>query len=106
MCLKLVFFGDAGVDIAASSYMQPSQEGLHIKKEKEWGEGVSLDRASLYWYLTCADPGGKLDLGGGILIENFDSVHGVSRKTEVIHYPEHAIVASGMKAEVKSTIRA
>ena len=56
MRLKLVFFGDAGVDIAASSYMQPSQEGFHIEKEEIWGEGVSLDRASLYWYLTCADP--------------------------------------------------
>jgi len=32
------------------------QEGFHIEKEKKWGEGVSLDRASLYWYLTCADP--------------------------------------------------
>ena len=56
MCLKLVFFGDAGVDVAASSYMQPSQEGFHIEKEKKWREGVCLDRASLYWYLTCADP--------------------------------------------------
>ena len=49
-----------GVDVAASSYMQPSQEGFHIEKEKKWGEGVSLDRASLYWYLTCADPEGSL----------------------------------------------
>jgi len=56
MRLKLVFFGDAGVDVAASSYMQPLQEGFHIEKEKKWGEGVSLDCASLYWYLTCADP--------------------------------------------------
>jgi hypothetical protein len=48
MRLKLVFFGDAGVDVAASSYMQPLQEGFHIEKEKKWGEGVSLDRASLY----------------------------------------------------------
>jgi hypothetical protein len=56
MRLKLVFFGDAGVDVAASSYMQPLQEGFHIEKEKKWGEGVSLDRASLYWYLTCANP--------------------------------------------------
>ena len=56
MRLKLVFFGDAVVDVAASSYMQPSQEGFHTEKEKKWGEGVSLDRASLYWYLTCADP--------------------------------------------------
>ena len=56
MRLKLVFFGNAGVDVAASSYMQPSQEGFHKEKEKKWGEGVSLDRTSLYWYLTCADP--------------------------------------------------
>ena len=56
MRLKLVFSGDAGVDAVASSYMQPSQEGFHIEKEKKWGEGVSLDRTSLYWYLTCADP--------------------------------------------------
>ena len=35
MRLKLVFFRDAGVDVAASSYMQPSQEGFHIKKEKK-----------------------------------------------------------------------
>jgi len=57
MRLKLVFFGDAGVDVTASSYyMQPLQEGFHIEKEKKWGMGVSLDRASLYWYLTCADP--------------------------------------------------
>ena len=55
MRLKLVFFGDAGVDVAASSYMQPSQEGFHIEKEKIWGEGVSLDRASLYWYLKCIE---------------------------------------------------
>jgi hypothetical protein len=98
MRLKLVFFGDAGVDIAASSYMQPSQEGFHIEKEEIWGEGVSLDRASLYWYLTCADPGGKLDLGGGILIEIFDSIYGVNRETKVIHYPEHAIVVSGIES--------
>ena len=32
MRLKLVFFGNAGVDVAASSYMQPSQEGFHIEK--------------------------------------------------------------------------
>ena len=56
MRLELVFFGDAGVDVAASSYMQPSQEGFHIEKEKKQGKGVFLDRASLYWYLTCADP--------------------------------------------------
>ena len=56
MCLKLVFFGDAGVDVAASSYMQPSQEGFHVEKEKKWRDGVSLDRASLYWYLIGADP--------------------------------------------------
>ena len=37
MRLKLVFFGDAGVDVAASSYMQPSQEGVHV--EKEMGRG-------------------------------------------------------------------
>jgi hypothetical protein len=48
MRLKLVFFGDAGVDVAASSYMQPSQVGFHIEKEKKWGEGVSLNRVSLY----------------------------------------------------------
>jgi hypothetical protein len=36
MCLKLVFFGDAGVDVAASSYMQPSQEGFHLEKEKKY----------------------------------------------------------------------
>ena len=53
--MKLVFFGDAGVDVVASSYMQPSQEGFHIEKEKKWGEGVSLDRASLYWYLKCIE---------------------------------------------------
>jgi hypothetical protein len=86
------------VDIAASSYMQPSQEGLHIKKEKEWGEGVSLDRASLYWYLTCADPWRKLDLGGGILIEIFDSIYCISRETEVIHDSEHAIMVSGIES--------
>ena len=56
MRLEFVFFGNAGVDVAASSYMQPLQEGFHIEKEKKWKEGVSLDRASLYWYLTCADP--------------------------------------------------
>ena len=56
MRLKLVFFGDAGVDVAASSYMQISQEGFHIEKEKKWGEGISLDRTSRYWFLTCADP--------------------------------------------------
>ena len=56
MRVKLVIFGDAGVDVDAYSYMQPSQEEFHIEKEKKWGEGVSLDRASLYWYLTCADP--------------------------------------------------
>ena len=56
MRVKLVFFGDAGVDVAVSSYMQPLQEGFHIEKEKKWGEGVSLDCASLYWYLTCAGP--------------------------------------------------
>jgi len=98
MRLKLVFFGDAGVDVAASSYMQPLQEGFHIEKEKKWGEGVSLDCASLYWYLTCADPWRKLDLGGGILIEIFDSIYGVSRETEVIHFPEHAIVVSGIES--------
>ena len=100
MRLELVFFGDAGVDVAASSYMQPLQEGFHIEKEKKWGEGVSiLDRASLYWYLTCADyPWRKLDLGGGILIEIFDSIYGVSREIEVIHYPEHAIVVSGIES--------
>jgi len=48
--------------------------------------------------LTCADPWRKLDLGGGILIEIFDSIYGVSRETEVIHYPEHAIVVSGIKS--------
>ena len=53
---KLVFFGDAGVDVAVSSYMQPTQERFHIEKEKKWGKGFSLDRASLYWYLICADP--------------------------------------------------
>jgi hypothetical protein len=37
-------------------------------------------------------------LGGGILIENFDSIYGVSRETEVIHYPEHAIVVSGIES--------
>ena len=96
--MKLVFFGDAGVDVVASSYMQPSQEGFHIEKEKKWGEGVSLDRASLYWYLTCADFWWrKLDLGGGTLIEISDSIYGFSRETEVIHYPEHAIVVSGIK---------
>jgi hypothetical protein len=42
MRLKLVFFGDAGVDVAASSYMQPLQEGFHIEKKMKWGEGVSL----------------------------------------------------------------
>jgi len=98
MRLKLIFFGDAGVDVAASSYMQPSQEGFHIEKEKKWGEGVSLDCASLYWYLTCADPWRKLDLSGGILIEIFDSIYGVSQETEDIHYPEHAIVVSGIES--------
>ena len=43
MRLKLVFFGDAGVDVAASSYMQPLQEGFYIEKEKKWGE---IGRAS------------------------------------------------------------
>jgi hypothetical protein len=43
MRLKLVFFADAGVDVAASSYMQPSQEGFYIEKEKKRGEGVSLE---------------------------------------------------------------
>ena len=42
MHLVLVSFGDAGVNVAASSYMQPLQEGFHIEKEKKWGEGVSL----------------------------------------------------------------
>jgi hypothetical protein len=37
MRLKLVFFGDAGVDVTASSYMQPSQEGFRIEKEQKWG---------------------------------------------------------------------
>jgi len=82
--------------------MQPSQEGFHIEKEQKWEEGVSLDRASLYWYLTCADPWRKLDLGGGILIQTFDSIYGVSREIEVIHYPERAIVVSGIKTEVKT----
>ena len=40
--LKLVFFGDAGVGVAASSYMQTSQEGFYIEKEKKWGEVVPL----------------------------------------------------------------
>ena len=96
--MKLVFFGDAGVDVVASSYMQPSQEGFHIEKEKKWGEGVSLDRASLYWYLTCADSWRKLDLGGGILIDIFDSIYGVSREIEVVHYPEHAIVVRSVES--------
>ena len=56
MRLKLVFFKGAGVDVAVSFCMQPSQAGFHIEKEKKWGEGISLDRTSLYWYLTCADP--------------------------------------------------
>ena len=42
MRLKLVFFGDAGVGVAASSYMQTSQEGFYIEKEKKWGEVVPL----------------------------------------------------------------
>jgi len=42
MRLKLVFFGDAGVDVAASSYMQPSQEGFTVEKEKKLGEGACL----------------------------------------------------------------
>ena len=98
MRLKLFFVGDASVDVAASSYVQSSQEGFHIEKEKKWGEGVFLDGASLYWYLTCADPGRKLDLSGGFLIEIFDSIYGVSRETKVIHYPEHAIMVSGIES--------
>jgi hypothetical protein len=78
--------------------MQPLQGGFHIEKEKKWGECVSLDRASLYWYLTCAEPWRKLDLGGGILMKISDSIYGVSRETEVIHYLEHAIVVSGIES--------
>jgi hypothetical protein len=37
-------------------------------------------------------------LGGGILIEIFDSIYGVSQETEVIHYPERAIVVSGIES--------
>jgi hypothetical protein len=36
----------------------------------------------LYWYLTCADPW-KFDLGGGILIEIFDSIYGVSQYVNI-----------------------
>ena len=39
-------------------------------------------------------------MGGGILIEIFDSIFGVSRESEVIHYPEHAIVVSGVESKV------
>ena len=53
MRLKLVFLGDAGVDVAASSYMQLSHEGFRIEKEKKWGEGLSLDRASLLVFDLC-----------------------------------------------------
>jgi hypothetical protein len=37
-------------------------------------------------------------LGGGILIEIFDSVYGVNQETKVIHYREHAIVVSGIES--------
>jgi hypothetical protein len=69
-------------------------------------EGVSLDRASLYWYLTCADPGGKLDMGGGILIEIFDSIYGVGRKPRSYIIQSMRTRSVVLKAEVKSTIRA
>jgi len=36
---KLVFFGDAGVDVAASSSMQSSQEGFPYREGKEMGRG-------------------------------------------------------------------
>ena len=93
MRLKLVFFGDAGVDVAASSYMQPSQEGFYIEKEKEWGEGASLIRASLYWYtkFDLCRPLKEARLGWWHSHRDFDSIYGVSQETEVIHYPEHAI---------------
>ena len=38
MRLKLVFFKGAGVDVAVSFCMQPSQAGFHIEKEKKWGK--------------------------------------------------------------------
>ena len=41
-------------------------------------------------------------MGGGILIEIFDSIYGVSRETEVIHYPKHAIVVSGVESKIIS----
>jgi len=40
----------------------------------------------------------EVDLGGGIFIEIFDSIYGVSLETEVIHYPKHAIVVSGIES--------
>ena len=100
MCLKLVFFGDAGVDVAASSYMQPSQEGFYIEKEKEWGEGASLIRASLYWYtkFDLCRPLKEARLGWWHSHRDFDSIYGVSQETEVIHYPEHAIGVSGIES--------
>ena len=92
MRLELVFFGDAGVDVFASSFVQPSQEGL--RKEKKWGEGLGLRVMGLPgWCLSLLvfDPCRNLKKAW-LWHFIFDSIYGVSRESEVKYFPEHAIV--------------
>ena len=43
-------------------------------------------------------PVGSLDLSSGIFIQIFDCVNGVSGEAQIIHYPEHPVMVSGVES--------
>eukprot|EP00983_Pelagomonas_calceolata_P065425 1148580-Pelagomonas_calceolata.AAC.1 len=67
---------------------------VHIEQEEE---------GRLSYSVPPCNPCITLDVP--LSTEVFDRVNGISREAQVIHNPKHPVVVSGIKAEVKSTMR-